>query len=712
MKNLFYISFLLLVLPAYARAQHSITEDTLRIQDAVVYGKSRTQQLREGAFSVNAVDVAVVASQETNLARIVNRTSGIKVRTEGGLGSDFEVSLNGMSGNSVRFFIDGIPMNTKGSEVNLSNFPLGIIDHVEIYKGVVPAYLGADALGGAINIITKRTRRNRIDASLAAGSFHTYIAELNAQHVLPGRDVLLKLTLDGDYAKNDYKVRDVELWDEEAGRYTPKTVRRFHDDFRSFFGEMEVSVEKRPWTDRFSLSVSFTDIKKELQTGSIQTKVYGMAERRQDALSVSARYRKRNFLVENLELNTHFSHTWDHSATIDTSFRKYQWDQTYIVTTRNEITGYGRQWRHYKRPLTTLRANFDYPFSSRHSLNLNYMLNRTQNRRYDEVDPDFEPTNDVLAKHVLGLSYSQRLLAGRMENTFFFKDYINHVRIGQYDKYWITGADRIEREATKNYCGYGMGSRYEWREALAVKASYEHTARLPLTRELLGNGTTVYANLTLRPENADNFNLGLFGTLHPGGRHLLYYEAGAFYRHVKDYIHLVLSESEGLYQYANVTNVDVKGFEGEVRYSWREMLQLTGNLTFQDARDKNPLNALGKPSVTYDNKIPNRPWLFGNADATLNFYNLFAKGTRLRLNYQYQYVHWFFLTWEGYGAKATKSRIPTQHVHTAALTWSWCENRYNLSAECSNLLDATLYDNYKLQKPGRAFLLKFRLLLN
>jgi len=51
-------------------------------------------------------------------------------------------------------------------------------------------------------------------------------------------------------------------------------------------------------------------------------------------------------------------------------------------------------------------------------------------------------------------------------------------------------------------------------------------------------------------------------------------------------------------------------------------------------------------------------------------------------------------------------------LHSAALTYSWQGNRYNLTLECNNLFDATAYDNYKLQKPGRSFLAKFRLLLN
>ena len=74
-------------------------------------------------------------------------------------------------------------------------------------------------------------------------------------------------------------------------------------------------------------------------------------------------------------------------------------------------------------------------------------------------------------------------------------------------------------------------------------------------------------------------------------------------------------------------------------------------------------------------------------------------------------MHWFFVTWEAFGSASTKSRIPTQHLVNASLLYSWQGGRYNLSLECTNLLDALAYDNYMLQKPGRAFFLKFRLFL-
>ena len=131
-----------------------LEESSVNISPVEVYGKTQSQQLRESALSVNALDVKPVINSLNSLNELVNRTSGVKIREEGGVGSDFDLSINGLSGNSVRYFIDGVPLDSKGSYVTLTNLPVNLIDRVEIYKGVVPASLGTDALGGAVNIIT------------------------------------------------------------------------------------------------------------------------------------------------------------------------------------------------------------------------------------------------------------------------------------------------------------------------------------------------------------------------------------------------------------------------------------------------------------------------------------------------------------------------------------------------------------------------------
>lgn len=689
-----------------------LQEETVALKDVEVYAKSKSQKLREGAFAVNALDVKPVVNSLSNLNELVNRTSGVKVRQEGGVGSDYDLSINGMSGNSVRYFIDGVPLETKGSEVSLANLPVNIIDHIEMYKGVVPAYLGSDALGGAINIVTKKEKKNYLDMSYGIGSFHTHKVDLNAQIVFPKSGVIVRPTVGVNYSKNDYTMKGVEVWDESVRKYVPSNRKRFHDDYFSLLAQVEVGVTGKPWADDFFVTASYSKVDKELQTGSIQTKVYGMAERNGSAYNVSAQYRKKDFLLKGLQMHSMLSHTWDYSLTVDTAYRVYDWNGDYIESSRNEITGRERSLRHYKRPTTMFRSNWDYRFNPQHAVNLNYLVNRTGNDRYDKVDSSFEPSNDVVCKHIIGLSYHQQLWQDKMENTFFVKDYVNHLNIRQTDLYWQTGSDKVKGESTGNYWGYGAGTRVSFWEPLALKASFEHSVRLPLARELLGNGSTIYANTALNPEKSDNVNLGVFGTWHPGAGHVLYYEVNGFMRFVDDYIQAVVAEKEGMMQYLNVPAVHIKGLEGEVRYSWKRNLQCMANVSWQDARDQRKYKEDGKLSATYLNRVPNRPWLFGAAEVNYTFHDVCRKNSSLRLETSYQWVHWYYLTWEAYGAKESKAQIPAQHVVNVGVTYSLENGRYNLSVSCDNIFDRLVYDHYKLQKPGRSFFLKFRVFLN
>lgn len=689
-----------------------LKEETVALKDVEVYAKSKSQKLREGAFAVNALDVKSVVNSLSNLNELVNRTSGVKVRQEGGVGSDYDLSINGMSGNSVRYFIDGVPLETKGSEVSLANLPVNIIDHIEMYKGVVPAYLGSDALGGAINIVTKKEKKNYLDMSYGIGSFHTHKTDLNAQIVFPKSGVIVRPTVGVNYSKNDYTMKGVEVWDESVRKYVLSNRKRFHDDYFSLLAQVEVGVTGKPWADDFFVTASYSKVDKELQTGSIQTKVYGMAERNGSAYNVSAQYRKKDFLLKGLQMHSMLSHTWDYSLTVDTAYRVYDWNGDYIESSRNEITGRERSLRHYKRPTTMFRSNWDYRFNPQHAINLNYLVNRTGNDRYDEVDSSFEPSNDVVCKHIIGLSYHQQLWQDKMENTFFVKDYVNHLNIRQTDLYWQTGSDKVKGESSGNYWGYGVGTRVSFWEPLALKASFEHSVRLPLARELLGNGSTIYANTALNPEKSDNVNLGVFGTWHPGVGHVLYYEVNGFMRFVDDYIQAVVAEKEGMMQYQNVPAVHIKGLEGEVRYSWKRNLQCMANVSWQDARDQRKYKEDRKLSATYLNRVPNRPWLFGAAEVNYTFHDVCRKNSSLRLETSYQWVHWYYLTWEAYGAKESKAQIPAQHVVNAGVTYSWENGRYNLSVSCDNIFDRLVYDHYKLQKPGRSFFLKFRVFLN
>lgn len=699
---------------AQISGQQSLKNDSLTLSEVVVFGKSRSQQVREGTYAVSVLDTKSLRAGTDNLADLIGQLAGVRVRSTGGLGSDFDISVGGMSGNAIQYFINGVPMNQMGNGVTMQNIPIGNIERVEIYKGVVPAELGADALGGAINIITRAEVKDYLDVSVSAGSFATYQGELNARWTERRTGLFLHPQVSYGRSKNNYTMHDMKVWSEEEGQYVFRDRKRFHDNYEQLTASVEAGLEHKAWADALLLSASYTLMNKDLQTGATQNIVYGGAERQQDAWNIQARYKKEDLFVKGLTANVLLSHTWDNTLTVDTTCRRYDWNGNYVPTDRNEITGRAPMMRRVKRPLLLLRTNLNYQLAENHTFNFNYMLTSTGNNRSDDLmkDEDFVPSKDRMTKHIFGLTYNQTLLKNRLVNAVFVKDYVYRVSLQQTDMAWVTNIREVGNHLSSNHFGGGVGSRYRFADALNLKASYERAVRLPLARELLGNGSTVYANLALRPETSHNLNLGFMGTKRfDGGRHKLEYEVNAYLRMVKDYIRAVVSEAEGTYQYENVQDVDVKGIEAEVKYTLRNWLQLTGNVTWQSAINQNRVTSTGRPSVTYLNEIPNRPWLFANGEAVLSRSSVFTKHDRIRLSYLYQYVHWFYLTWEGYGALDSKSSIPTQHCQSASVTYSWRKERYAFTLSCDNLADAILYDNYKLQKPGRNLMAKFRLYL-
>lgn len=714
----------MLVFPISIMSQNNIISDdkvnpdTFLLGPVYVIGKGKSQILRESAYSVNALDVKSQISSLNTISSLIGHSSGISIRTEGGLGSDYSLSINGMSGNSIRYFVDGMPLASKGNNVDLSNFPVNTVERIEVYKGVVPAYLGGDALGGAINIITKKEFCSFADASISVGSFDTYRADFNSQFGIGKNSLIVRPQFSVDYSKNDYKVHGVEVWNEMKEVYDTVSRKRFHDRYFSAMGQLELGVEHTSWADLFYVGAGYSNKHKELQTGAVQTIVYGKAQTKADAYSIQARFRKNNFLLTGLSAQMAISHTWDHSVVTDTAFRRYDWNGNFVVSQRNETNGKSRQLRHYKRPLTTARANFTYEINGHHSLTLNYMLTRTGNKRYDAVtdyysdshdyDATFTPSNDLLEKHICGLSYDQSLVNDKMVNTFFLKDYINHVDVQQNDLSWITHSDKVARHTVKNNLGYGLGTRYKIQESFALKLSYEHAIRLPQAKELLGNSTTVFPNLSLNPEKSHNVNTGMFGTVHFASLNSLYYECNGFFRITEDYIHLSINEADGTAQYENINDVTTRGIEGEIKYVYDDWLICSVNASYQESRDMERFLDSGNRSATYKNRVPNKPWLCANGELSLTKNGLVSKSDKLRFNYLYQYVHWFYLTWEGYGYRASKSKIPTQNLHNASVTYSWADERFSLTLACDNILNQLCYDNYRLQKPGRSFMAKFR----
>lgn len=693
----------------------SLKKDQQQLHDVNINGKTKTQQVKESGFAVNAIDTKKYANTTADLNQILNRSTGVRIREQGGLGSDFKFSINGLSGKQVKFFIDGIPMDVMGSAMSLNNIPVNMAERLEVYKGVVPVQLGADAMGGAVNVITNQKVSNYLDLSHSYGSFQTNRSSLTGQYVHQKTGLIVKGSGFFNSSENNYKMKNVDLvvggqrdgnyiYDVTDAEYVKGDARRFHDNYLSALGQVEVGVTNKSWADVLFIGGGYNEGHQDLQTGFDQNTVYGKVRRTNFAKSATLRYKKDNLFTEGLNLSAFAARSKDTYKTTDTVFRNYNWDGSYYDKGYTEMGNSVKTINNIVRPRTYAMANLSYVINSQHSLNLNYTLDHLKNESFNQLQVERDSLPGVINKQILGFAYQQNLLDNKLSNTIFGKYY----HLGLERSKFISGRYTMQDTTFSNF-GYGIASRYKITSGLGVKASYEHSYRLQEAEEMFGDGLNLQGNPDLKPESSDNVNLGAYYGFQMN-KNAFFFEASGFYRNAKDFIFPVPDVRSKLLKNENQSSVRITGFETEARYSYAQLLSLTLNLTYQSAVNttKNGQTESNNVEGTYLNKIPNQPWLFGNADFTIGQDNLLGKDTRLQFNWFTQYVNWFYLTWESKGNPIDKSDIPTQFIHNASLSYSLKKGKYNISAECRNLTDHLAYDNFKLQKPGRSFSVKFR----
>lgn len=97
--------------------------------------------------------------------------------------------------------------------------------------------------------------------------------------------------------------------------------------------------------------------------------------------------------------------------------------------------------------------------------------------------------------------------------------------------------------------------------------------------------------------------------------------------------------------------------------------------------------------------------MYGNGEAGVTLRDLFIKGSVLDIQYMVGYIHKFSYEWNTYNNPELE--VPTQLSHDLFVSYNFGKKQeFTVSAECTNMADARLYDNYKMQKPGRAFAIK------
>ena len=259
--------------------QPSLTE--LEEVEVVASGISR---VKKSAFNAVAVDTKELQNSTKNLGEALQQLPGMKLRESGGVGSDMQLMLDGFSGNHVKVFIDGVPQEGAGTAFDINNIPVNYAERIEVYKGVVPVGFGTDAIGGVINIVTNKSKRNWfLDASYSYGSFNTHKSYVNFGQTF-ANGFTYEVNAFQNFSDNDYyidnEVRRFEIM-EDGSIYVPPQdgkkyrVKRFNDQFHNEAVIAKLGFTGKTWADRLMFSLGYTHFYKEIQTGVYQETVFG-----------------------------------------------------------------------------------------------------------------------------------------------------------------------------------------------------------------------------------------------------------------------------------------------------------------------------------------------------------------------------------------------------------------------------------------------------
>lgn len=680
------------------------------LAELVVVGNPLSK-IRNSAFNATAVNTAELVNTTKTLSEALAKAPGMKIRESGGVGSDMAVTMDGFSGKHIKVFIDGVPQEGVGNSFGINNIPVNFAERIEVYRGVVPVSFGSDAIGGVINIVTPRHRRHWfLDASYSFGSFNTHKSYFNFGQTL-SNGFKYEINAFQNYSDNNYWV-DSPVEDFNTGAINRKKlehVRRFNDTYHNEALIAKFGFVNKAWADRLLAGFTYSHMYKEMQTGVRQEIVYGQKHRHGHSMIGSVEYGKRNIFTHGLDVSLNANYNRNVMINVDTASVKYNWrGETETLNTPGEQS-YQNSRSNNNRWSAAFSSN--YSLNESHQFTVNNVFN-TFNRSNDNLLATVISSDEiakVTSKNILGVSYRYKPNS-KFNLTAFGKQYHQYVAgpvatSAAQDKY-------IKSSRSVDAFGYGAAGTWFMPSGFQLKASYEKAYRLPTIEEMFGDEDLEVGDMSLKPESSHNVNLNLSYNAF-FGNNTIYVEAGFIYRDTHDYIQrniMSLGGGKSAATYVNYGKVDTKGINFSVRYNYSKWISIGGNFTQMNVRD-NMKNAMGSsvPNIAYRERMPNLPYLFADSDVSFYWHGLGEKQNVLTIIYDNQYTHKFCYYASNIGSNNNDYMVPDQFAHNLSLSYGIKNGRYNISFECRNFTDAKLYDNFSLQKAGRAFYGKVRI---
>ena len=653
----------------------ALKEETQEIAEVVLSAKSKAHLIKEQSMPVSVIDISSLRGTVSSVQDILAKTVGITLRTSGGVGSSSRISVRGLEGKRIGFFIDELPLSEQTDYIDINDIPVDMIDRIEIYKGVVPARFGGSSLGGAINIVIREYPDKYADLSYGYESFNTHKVQGVFKRNLKERGYTLGIG--GGYTTSDNN------YTFDSPYRKGLRITRNHDKYRKYIigGSFKA---KKWWFDEVEFEPVVVKTYKEIQ--GIE---YDIREAHSESLmaGLANKLTKDNFLTEGLNLDMFNGVVLTQMNFIDKATRRYEWDgSSYPTPSRygGEV-GYNFPSDSDDQKLSFInKTNLEYIINERHSFNFNSVLSVAEGTPKDELKTRSLGKQVNFDSHmhswVSGLTYDLRSLNDVFLNSLTLR-YYQYTMHTQMAPLFVPG--KYDVDLQKNNWGVNNALRYRFLPSLMGKLSAGYEVRIPSENELLGDGISVVPSADLLPERNASANIGLLFDLtskHPTNAQI---EMNFFYMYLQDMIRY----TAGLIgaQYQNFGEMRTLGMEFEAKADVLPSLYAYVNTTYQDLRDTRDYEpASTVPNPTKGKRMPNIPYLMANAGVEFHRENLFGgSGQNTRLFADVAFVEEYFYDFEM--TQLQKRRIPRSTTLDIGFEHSFLNNKLFISGKLRNV---------------------------
>ncbi len=673
----------------------NVTVTGLRKEDA------EARAIKRNVMPVTIITAKQIENRASDLNEILARQAGIQIRQSGGLGSTSTINVRGLEGKRVQIFIDGHPLNTPDGSLGINDLPLQIIERIEIYKGTVPAYLGGDGLGSAVNIIIRHRDVSYIDASASYQTYNTKRTGLILKKTWSKQGIEFSAGIFDSRSDNNYTML--------SPYQTGLKIKRDHDYYHSLLAGGSLRFHKW-WFDEVELEGAY--LKNDKQIQGIQKNIQ-QAQSNGDAGVVALNLTKNSFAKNKLGLRYSAVLARFNVKFIDTSSYSYEFDGSKLPSLygKGEL-GVGPNLSTNLQKEIRQRFNLNYKINEVFNLNLNNTF------RHGTLDPKDDLGNEYAGKNlfnypgnltnsITGLTLETRFKDDKLLLSIAAKHYYNIAK-GFNTNIYVNGTpDKVDNRT--NTFGYNAGLRYNITNAFFVKASHERGVRLPNNTELFGDGILITPALFLQPEVAYNNTVGVVYDKTDKTFKRIQIETNVFYMEAQQLIQL---SGNGLsLGYVNYAKARIIGADLDVKADISATLFASFNATYQKLTDRNKYIPATQnvDNPTYKLTIPNTSQFFLNWNGEFHKDGWIGKETKTRIIYDGSYVRQY-----NYGFNISVYDdffIPGYLIHTLSVEQSFKNNRYTITGEANNFTNQIVLNNYNQPLPGRTFRIKFRYLL-